>query len=138
MKAVRWYAPRDMRLVEVEKPVPQAHEALIRIESVGVCGSDMHYYKDGRIGSQVLTTPLILGHEYAGIVEVVGEHADASLVGKRVAVEPGIPCMQCEWCKTGTTMYCTNMFFPGGPGLMVLCVSIWRCTRTFVFLCLIR
>ncbi len=116
MKAVRWYAPRDMRLVEVEKPVPQAHEALIRIESVGVCGSDMHYYKEGRIGSQILTTPLILGHEYAGIVEAVGEHADASLVGKRVAVEPGIPCMQCEWCKTGHYNVCTNMFFPGGPG----------------------
>lgn len=117
MKAIEWYAPRKMRLVEREKPVPKPHEALIRVESVGVCGSDMHYYIQGRIGSQqVLKEPVILGHEYSGIVEAVGAAADAGLVGKRVAVEPGIPCMQCESCATGHYNVCKKMFFPGGPG----------------------
>jgi len=116
MKAIRWHGPRDMRLESVPKPVPKAHEALIRIESVGVCGSDLHYYLDGRIGSQVIEPPLILGHEYAGIVEAVGEQAKPALLGKRVAVEPGIPCLDCEWCKSGHYNVCTRMFFPGGPG----------------------
>ncbi|MBI2432844.1 MAG: alcohol dehydrogenase catalytic domain-containing protein, partial [Candidatus Hydrogenedentes bacterium] len=75
-----------------------------------------HYYLDGRIGSQVLRKPTILGHEYAGIVEAVGAEADPNLVGKRVAVEPGIPCMKCEWCRTGHYNVCTKMSFPGGPG----------------------
>ncbi len=116
MKAVKWFGPRNMRLVEAAKPLPQAHEALVRVASVGVCGSDMHYYVDGRIGTQVLTEPVILGHEYAGVVEAVGEHADAGLVGKRVAVEPGIPCQRCESCRRGHYNVCTKMFFPGGPG----------------------
>jgi len=116
MKAVKWFGPRDMRTVDVEKPVPKPHEALIRIESTGVCGSDLHYYADGRIGQAVITEPLILGHEYAGIVEAVGAEADPSLVGKRVAVEPGIPCLKCEWCHTGHYNVCPDMVFPGGPG----------------------
>jgi len=115
MKAVKWYAPRDMRLVDVDEPVPQAHEALIRVESVGVCGSDLHYYLEGRIGATRITEPLVLGHEYAGIVESVGADADQSLVGKRVAVEPGIPCGKCEWCRTGHYNVCLDMSFPGGP-----------------------
>lgn len=116
MKAVQWVAPRELRVIEVDKPVPKPHEALVRLESVGVCGSDVHYYLEGRIGNQVLTEPTILGHEYAGIVESVGATADAGLVGKRVAVEPGIPCMECEWCRTGHYNVCRKMHFPGGPG----------------------
>jgi len=116
MNVVRWHAPRDMRLEEAPRPIPKPHEVLIKIESCGVCGSDMHYYLDGHIGSQVLTRPTVLGHEYAGIVEEVGSAADASLLGRRVAVEPGIPCMQCEWCRTGHYNVCGRMFFPGGPG----------------------
>ena len=115
MKAVRWYAPRDMRMVDIEKPAPKPHEALIRIESTGVCGSDMHYFSEGRIGKTVITKPIILGHEYAGIVEDVGSEADRSLIGKRVAVEPGIPCMRCEFCLKGHYNVCTKLQFPGGP-----------------------
>lgn len=116
MKAVKWFGPRDMRVVDMAKPVPAPHEALVRIRSVGVCGSDMHYYLEGAIGDQRLTEPLILGHEYSGIVEAVGSAADPSLVGKRVAVEPGIPCLTCEWCRKGHYNVCRNMNFPGGPG----------------------
>jgi len=115
MKAVKWFAPRDMRVVDVEMPVPKPHEALIRIESIGICGSDLHYYLEGRIGSTVITEPLVLGHEFAGIVEAVGAAADPSLVGKRVAVEPSIPCGQCEPCRTGHYNVCRDLWFPGGP-----------------------
>jgi L-iditol 2-dehydrogenase len=116
VQAVQWFAPRDMRLVEVPKPEPGPCEALIRIRSVGVCGSDMHYYEEGCIGNQRLTEPLILGHEYAGVVEAVGDEADPSLVGKHVAVEPGIPCGRCESCRRGHYNVCREMSFPGGPG----------------------
>ena len=115
MKAVKWFGPRDLRLDEAAKPEPGLNQALVRVESVGVCGSDMHYYEEGRIGNTVITEPLILGHEYAGIVEEVGAEADPGLVGSRVAVEPGIPCGRCEWCRTGHYNVCRDMFFPGGP-----------------------
>jgi len=116
VKAVKWFAPLDMRLVDMDRPVPAPHEALVRVESVGVCGSDVHYFRDGRIGENALREPTILGHEYAGIVEAVGAQADSALVGRRVAVEPGIPCLHCEWCRTGHYNVCERMYFPGGPG----------------------
>jgi len=117
MRAVKWFGPHDMRMDE--EPVPELGpgEAFIRIESTGVCGSDMHYYAEGRIGSQVVEPPLILGHEFAGIVESVRDDADADLVGKRVAVEPGVPCGTCEWCRKGRYNICKSMRFPGGPGV---------------------
>ncbi len=115
MKAVKWFGPRDMRMVEVETAVPKPHEALVRVESVGVCGSDLHYYEEGRIGDTAITEPLILGHECAGVVEEVGAEADRSLVGRRVAVEPSIPCLKCEWCRMGHYNVCRDLFFPGLP-----------------------
>jgi len=116
IKAARWYGPRDVRLVSEPQPQPGPFDALIRVESVGVCGSDIHYYLEGRIGNAALKGPTILGHEYAGVVVEVGRQADPALVGRRVAVEPGIPCMACEWCRTGHYNVCEHMFFPGGPG----------------------
>lgn len=116
MKAVRWHGPRDMRLVEIPRPSPGPGEVLLRIESVGVCGSDIHYYLEGRIGSQVLTEPIVLGHEFAGIVESLGDGANPALVGRRVAVEPGTPCQVCESCRRGRYNVCPAMRFPGGPG----------------------
>ncbi|MGI6139516.1 MAG: alcohol dehydrogenase catalytic domain-containing protein [Candidatus Hydrogenedentes bacterium] len=116
MKAWQWYQKKSMKLVELPRPELGPEEVLIRIEAVGVCGSDIHYYRDGHIGCAVIEEPLVLGHEYAGIVEEVGAKADASLLGKRVAVEPGKPCLNCEFCRTGYYNVCTNMSFPGGPG----------------------
>lgn len=116
MKAWKWYQSGDMRMVDVSTPQLKRHEALVRVEAVGVCGSDIHYYRDGRIGENIVREPTILGHEYAGIVEKVGDDADSALIGKRVAVEPGIPCGNCEWCRRGHYNVCSNLFFPGGPG----------------------
>lgn len=117
MRAVKWFGPRDMRLVEEPLPEPAPGQVLLRVESTGVCGSDMHYYAEGRIGSQIVEPPLILGHEFAGIVERVDDDAYEHLMGKRVAVEPGIPCGECEWCRKGRYNICRSMRFPGGPGV---------------------
>ena len=116
MKAWKWHHSGDMRMVTLPKPQVEGHEALIRVEALGVCGSDIHYYRDGRIGENMIKEPTILGHEYAGIVEEVGTDASPALLGKRVAVEPGIPCGKCEWCLRGHYNVCSNLFFPGGPG----------------------
>lgn len=115
MNAVKWFGPRDVRVVETDKPAPDPHEVLVRIESTGLCGSDLHFFEEGRIGKTVITEPLVLGHEYAGVVEEAGAEAPSDLVGKRVAVEPGIPCLACEWCRTGHYNVCPDMQFPGGP-----------------------
>ncbi|HQB03783.1 MAG TPA: alcohol dehydrogenase catalytic domain-containing protein, partial [Candidatus Hydrogenedentes bacterium] len=65
MKAWQWQAPEKLRLVELPRPVPKRNEALIRVEAVGVCGSDIHYFLEGAIGENRLTAPTVLGHEYA-------------------------------------------------------------------------
>ena len=69
MRAALLYQPRDLRVEDVPRPKPGPGEALVRVRSVGVCGSDLHFYQDGRIGDAVVTKPHILGHEYAGVIE---------------------------------------------------------------------
>ncbi|WP_341482271.1 NAD(P)-dependent alcohol dehydrogenase [Arthrobacter caoxuetaonis] len=84
-------APGKLRLEERPVPVPGPGEVLVRIASVGVCGSDTHYYREGRIGPYVVESPLVLGHEASGRVEAVGDGVDPARVGTRVSLEPGIP-----------------------------------------------
>jgi L-iditol 2-dehydrogenase len=119
MKAARLHGARDFRIEEVPAPpAPEAGEALIHIESVGVCGSDLHTYQDGRIGDTVLQGPLVLGHEFAGTVSAVGEGAydgqhQLLEVGQRVAVEPALPCGHCDRCEQGNPNLCRNLGFMG-------------------------
>ncbi len=92
--------------------------ALLRITAVGICGSDLHTYIDGRIGDAVVTTPLILGHEFGGVVEAVGpESLDGNfaplLPGTRVAVDPAQPCGRCEMCEQGHPNLCHRLHFCG-------------------------
>ena len=116
MKTACWLGPRKIEIIERPKPKLKSGEVLIQVESVGVCGSDIHYYLEGRIGEQVITPPLILGHEFAGIVCEIQETKHEYLLGKRVSVEPGIGCGVCDFCKTGHYNVCSNMRFFGGPG----------------------
>ena len=81
-------------------PAPAADEVLIEVRSVGVCGSDTHYYDHGRIGDLVVTGPLVLGHESAGVIVDVGSDVDPARVGERVAIEPGVPCRSCAHAST--------------------------------------
>ena len=113
MKAMRLFAPRDLRIAEVPMPVPGPGEALIRVRAVGVCGSDVHYYLDGHIGDAVATFPFTMGHEFAGEIADLGPGAEGPPVGTRVAVDPAVPCGRCETCLDGNPNCCSSVRFPG-------------------------
>ena len=111
------YLERPGKIVEkkIREPSPKEGEVLVRIRSVGVCGSDIHYYQEGRIGKFVVRKPLILGHECSGEVVEVGKKVDDLKVGDRVALEPGIPCRMCEHCKSGRYNLCSKIRFMATP-----------------------
>jgi L-iditol 2-dehydrogenase len=88
---------------------------LVRVRSVGVCGSDVHYYTHGRIGPFVVERPLILGHEMAGVIAALGPGVTMRSVGQRVAVEPGVPDRVCEFCRAGRYNLCPNVQFMATP-----------------------
>ena len=115
MKAVRLHGPRDMRLDEIETPTPKPGEALIRVRAVGVCGSDVHFYKDGGMDGTNLTYPFILGHEFAGEIAALGPETEGPAVGTRVAVDPAMPCGHCETCLDGNVNCCPDVRFPASP-----------------------
>src|SRR5205809_4414387 len=109
------YAPRDLRIERRPIPSPSEGEVLVRILSVGVCGSDVHYYEHGRIGDFVVRSPLVLGHESSGQIVEVGEGVSRSRVGDRVAIEPGGACGRCDQCRAGRYNLCPYMRFHGTP-----------------------
>lgn len=96
-------------------PTPGAHEVLVEVAAVGVCGSDVHYYRHGRIGDFVVEDPMILGHELSGRIAAVGDQVDPTRVGQRVAVEPQHPCRRCKQCMAGRYNLCPYMEFYATP-----------------------
>ncbi|HUX86717.1 MAG TPA: NAD(P)-dependent alcohol dehydrogenase [Chloroflexota bacterium] len=106
---------QDLRLEE--RPVPDVgpDDVLVAIHSVGVCGSDVHYWQNGRIGSFVVRAPMILGHESAGVVEAVGAAVTTLRPGDRVSLEPGVPCRRCAACKSGRYNLCPDVRFFATP-----------------------
>jgi L-iditol 2-dehydrogenase len=88
---------------------------LVRIRSVGVCGSDMHLYRTGRIGKVEIREPFVIGHECVGEVIEVGHGADRDLIMRRVAIEPAINCGRCRWCLSGNPNLCPEILFLGLP-----------------------
>jgi len=97
---------------EITKPA----DVLIRIKMVGVCGSDIHYYTTGRIGSQIIKFPFIVGHEAAGIVEQVGPEVTRVKPGQRIAIDPAVYCGHCDQCRAGRENTCRELLFLGCPG----------------------
>ena len=83
MRASVLHGPRRITVEERRHPSAGPHEVLIRVNSVGICGSDTHYYEHGRIGRFVVEQPLILGHEASGVIEAVGENVTGRSVGQR-------------------------------------------------------
>ena len=100
-----------------ERPVPTAPpgEVLVQVASVGVCGSDVHYYRDMRAGEFVVEQPLVLGHEVGGRIVAVGEGVDAARIGQRVAIDPQRPDHTCAQCTAGRYNLCPNMEFFATP-----------------------
>jgi len=109
------HAVNDMRLEERPTPKPGPHEVLIAVRSVGICGSDVHYWTNGRIGPFILNAPMVLGHESAGQVVAVGEKVTTLKAGDRVTMEPGVPCRMCTHCKTGRYNMCPDVIFMATP-----------------------
>ncbi|MCD6321637.1 MAG: NAD(P)-dependent alcohol dehydrogenase [Clostridiales bacterium] len=100
---------------DVEKPDVQPGHVLIKIDYVGICGSDVHYYEHGRIGDFIVKKPIILGHECSGSVEAIGDGTSGFSIGDKVVPEPGVACNKCDYCKTGKYNLCNEMTFMGTP-----------------------
>ena len=114
-RAAVLYAPGDLRVEDRPTPEPGPREVLVEVAAVGVCGSDVHYYEHGRIGSHVVRSPLVLGHESAGRVVALGAGAAKHAVGDRVTLEPGVPCGRCRECRAGRYNLCRDVRFFATP-----------------------
>lgn len=113
MRAVIVHAAKDLRIGEVEAGAPGAGEVRVRIEAGGICGSDLHYFHEGRIGTITLKEPMVLGHEVAGRIESLGAGVADLKVGDRVALNPSRPCGTCRFCREGQQIHCLDMRFYG-------------------------
>lgn len=117
MKSMMLTGIREMEMKEVPAPMlVNENDVLIRMKVIAVCGSDVHYYVSGKIGSQVVQYPFPVGHECAGIVEKVGSAVTSLKPGDRVAIEPAMPCFKCDQCLAGRPHTCRNLKFLGCPG----------------------
>lgn len=103
MRVVRLHGPGDVRLHDEPRPTPGPGEVLVRVEAVGLCGSDLHWFSEGSIGGVPLTRPLTPGHEFAGTTEG----------GRRVAVDPAVPCLECPPCLAEHPNLCPTVRFAG-------------------------
>jgi L-idonate 5-dehydrogenase len=113
MRALVIHGVHDLRLEEVADVAPGPGEVAVDIAVGGICGSDLHYFNDGRVGDFALREPMILGHEVAGIVAAVGDGVTALPLGLRVAVHPARPCGTCGPCTAGRANLCPNTRFLG-------------------------
>lgn len=117
MKAMMLTGIRQMEMKEVSTPaILNELDVLIKMKTLGVCGSDIHYYVSGKIGSQVVQYPFTVGHEGAGEVEAVGKGVSMVKPGDRIAIEPAMPCWECDQCLAGRPHTCRNLRFLGCPG----------------------
>ena len=107
MRCATIHAPGDVRVGEMPEPVAGPGQTLVRVTSVGLCGSDLHWFAEGAIGDAVLTKPLVLGHEIAGVV------MSGPLAGRTVGLDPAQPCGHCRECAAGLEHLCTQMPFAG-------------------------
>lgn len=107
MKVLRLHAKNQFQLHDEDPPGPSNGEEMVRVTSVGICGSDLHWLEGGGIGADRLERPLVLGHEFAGVI------ANGKREGTAVAVDPAVPCLRCEFCLEGHPNLCTNVRFSG-------------------------
>jgi L-iditol 2-dehydrogenase len=107
MQVARIHGAGDVRLHEEALPTPRDGEALVKVTAVGVCGSDVHWFREGHIGGDRIETPLVLGHECAGVIE------GGTRRGERVAIDPAQPCGRCQDCEEGNPNLCAALRFAG-------------------------
>jgi L-iditol 2-dehydrogenase len=117
MKAMMLTGIRQMEMKEVPEPkIINPNDVRIKISVVGICGSDIHYYTQGKIGSQKVQYPFAVGHEGAGIVVEVGKEVTRVKPGDKVAIDPAMPCWECDQCLSGRHHTCRKLRFLGCPG----------------------
>lgn len=127
MKVAHFTGPKKLEIVDLPMPTLNRPDAvLLRIDRVGICGSDIHYYLEGRIGDQTITYPASVGHESVGTVIEVGAEVERPRPGDRVAVDPAMVCGTCDQCRTGRTNTCRNLQFMGCPGQAPGAVAEYR------------
>ncbi|GAB3301625.1 alcohol dehydrogenase catalytic domain-containing protein [Parasphingorhabdus pacifica] len=115
MHAAVLHGAEDLRVQQREVPRAGTGAALVKVEAVGLCGSDLHYYREGRNGTNVLREPAVLGHEIGGTVVETGSGTPDDLVGRRVVVEPAAPCRTCVLCVAGRYNLCPHSTCLGSP-----------------------
>lgn len=116
MRAAVLHGVNDLRVQDVPRAViTDPNQALVRVRSVGICGSDIHYFRHGRIGNYVVESPMILGHEAAGEIVEVGAGVTYLQPGQRVAIEPGVPDRTCRFCREGRYNLCPDVTFLATP-----------------------
>ncbi|GAA1217633.1 NAD(P)-dependent alcohol dehydrogenase [Rhodoglobus aureus] len=117
MRASILLSQDTLTIEERTVPTPDRDQVLVRVAAVGVCGSDVHFFREGRLGDFVVNNPLVLGHELSGRIVAVGSDVDSNRVGQRVAIEPQRPCAQCQECRTGRYNLCKKMEFFATPSI---------------------
>ncbi len=117
MKAAALTGIRQIGMIDLPEPkIIREDDVLLKVEMVGICGSDVHYYETGEIGTEVVEYPFVIGHECAATVKAVGRGVKHVKAGDRVAVEPAVVCHNCDQCKAGRENTCRNLRFLGCPG----------------------
>lgn len=117
MKAMALTGLRQIEVMDLPDPkIEKDDDVLLKIEKIGVCGSDVHYYETGRIGSQVVEYPYVTGHECAATVVAVGDSVTRVKVGDAIVVDPAVFCNKCAQCKMGRENTCYKLRFLGTPG----------------------
>lgn len=124
--ACKIHGALDLRL-EAETPRELGpHDVLLGLGAGGICGSDLHYFKDGRVGAFVVREPLVPGHEASGVVERIGSAVSRVKPGDRVAINPSHPCGRCDYCRAGRGNLCRHMFFLGSASVFPHAQGMFR------------
>ena len=124
MKQVVLTGIRKMAMTEIPEPTEiHPNEVKIKMSTIGVCGSDIHYYAEGKIGTQVVQYPFPVGHECSGVIEETGENVSNVKVGDLVVVDPSVHCGHCDQCLAGRPHTCRNNKFLGCPGQLDGCLA---------------
>jgi len=124
MQAVKLTGIRKIEIVEESIPeIINATDVLLKVDVVGICGSDVHYYTTGRIGNQIVEYPFTVGHEFSATIVDLGHSCLGFKTGDRVAIDPTIYCGTCEQCLKGRYNTCLHQKFLGCPGQMDGCLK---------------
>ena len=120
------HGAEDLRIEDVPCPQPGPDQALVKMGAAGICGSDMHYFRDGQIGKFKIQEPLIPGHEASGVIASLGADVTGLEEGQRVAINPSHPCGTCSRCREGRENLCDSMFFLGSASVFPHAQGMFR------------